>query len=73
MTSIINRICLIAFILCVILATTLSILAIWNVLVTDNILLRSVATLAVIFFGSLMVAVINKIIPGPSSKIKETI
>ncbi len=59
----INKICLIIFISCIVLATTLSILAIWDVLISDNILFRSVSTLGVIFFGSLMVAVVNKIIP----------
>ncbi len=59
----INKICLTIFILCIVLGTTLSILAIWDVLITDNILFRSISTLGVIFFGSLMVAIVNKIIP----------
>lgn len=58
-----NRITLYLAIFCIIIATTISILAIWQVVIDTAFVLRSLMTLGVIFLASLLTFTVNNLIP----------
>jgi|GEM_PF-1325491 len=61
--EILNRISLYVSLLCIIVATTISILGIWNVVDSDVLVWKSLMTLGVIFLASLLTYSVNRLIP----------
>jgi hypothetical protein len=68
MGSLINLICFVICLICIVAGTTISILAIWGVFETSHVLLRSLSTLGVIFLASVFTITVNKIIPFDRTK-----
>ncbi len=58
-----NRITLYISILCILIATTISILAIWRVVIDTQFVWKSLMTLGVIFLASLLTFTVNNLIP----------
>jgi len=58
-----NRISLYVALLSILVATTISILAIWQVVIDTEFVWKSLMTLAVIFLASLLTYGVNKLIP----------
>ncbi len=63
MPKIVNRICLAVSLLSILVATTVSILAIWNVVEDDTFVWRSLMTLGVIFLASVLTVSVNRLVP----------
>ena len=63
MVASINLICFAICVVCIVAGTTISILAIWNVVEKSYIIWKSLLTFGVIFLASLLTITINKIIP----------
>lgn len=59
-----NRITLYISILCILIATTISILAIWRVVIDTQFVWKSLMTLGVIFLASLLTFTVNNLIPA---------
>ena len=68
----INRICFLLSLLCIIAASTLSIMAIWELEKSEEILGRSLATLGVIFLACLMTIAVNNMALSGGSKRQKT-
>ena len=64
----INRICFLLSLLCIIAASTLSILAIWELEKSEEILGRSLATLGVVFLACLMTIAVNNMALSGNAK-----
>ncbi len=58
-----NRISLYVALLSILVATTISILAIWQVVIDTEFVWKSLMTLSVIFLASLLTYGVNKLIP----------
>lgn len=58
-----NRISLYVALLSILIATTISILAIWQVVIDTEFVWKSLMTLSVIFLASLLTYGVNKLIP----------
>ncbi|MCF7804453.1 MAG: hypothetical protein K9N46_09445 [Candidatus Marinimicrobia bacterium] len=58
-----NRISLYISLLCIVIATTISILAIWRVVIDTEFVWKSLMTLGVIFLASLLTYTVNNLIP----------
>jgi len=58
-----NRITLYVALLCILIATTVSIMAIWQVVIDTQFLLRTLMTLGVIFLATLLTFAVNNLIP----------
>ncbi len=59
----INLICFAVCLVCIVAGTTISILAIWNVVEKSYIVWKSLLTFGVIFLASLLTMTVSKIIP----------
>lgn len=71
MPKAINRVCLAVSLLCILVATTVSILAIWNVVEDDEFVWKSLMTLGVIFLAALFTVSVNHIIPASRDNNKD--
>lgn len=60
--KLINRISLAIGLLCILFATTISILAIWNVVADRYLVWRSLATLGVIFLATILAVIVNSLV-----------
>jgi hypothetical protein len=67
----INLICFAICLVCIVAGTTISILAIWNVVAKSYIVWKSLLTFGVIFLASLLTMTVSKIIPVHREKKEE--
>lgn len=58
--STINKVCFAVCMLCIVGATAVSILAIWNVVENEALLWRSLATLGVVFLAGILTTTVNR-------------
>ena len=63
MSSVINLICFVICLVCIVAGTTISILAIWGVVEKNYVVLKSLLTFGVIFLASLLTITVNKFMP----------
>lgn len=61
----INKVCFVICILCIVAGSTVSVLAIWEVVDVEHTMWRSLSTFAVIFFASLLAVLVNKMLLDP--------
>lgn len=66
-----NRISLYVSLLSIVIATTISILAIWQVVIDTEFVWKSLMTLGVIFLASLLTYTVNNLIPYDKRTDKE--
>ena len=64
----VNKICFTLCLICIIVGTTISILAIWKVIADQDFYWRSLMTLGVLFLASVLTATINNFIPITKDK-----
>jgi len=64
MVPTINLICFVICVVCIVAGTTISILAIWNVVAKGYIIWKSLLTIGVVFLASLLTITVNKMIPS---------
>ena len=60
----INLICFVICVVCIVAGTTISILAIWNVVAKGYIVWKSLLTISVVFLASLLTITVIKMIPS---------
>jgi hypothetical protein len=65
MYRIINRICFVVCVLCIVAGSTVSILAIWDVVDAEATLWKALSTFTVIFFASLLAVLVNRMLLEP--------
>jgi hypothetical protein len=63
-SKVINKICFVVCILCIVAGSTVSILAIWGVVDAEATLWKALSTFTVIFFASLLTVLVNKMLLG---------
>ena len=63
MSSMVNLICFVICLVCIVAGTTISILAIWGVVEKNYVVLKSLLTFGVIFLASLLTITVNKFMP----------
>lgn len=66
-----NKIMLYVSLFCILVATTISILAIWQVVIDAEFVWKSLMTLGVIFLASLLTFTVNMLIPLDREKSEE--
>jgi ABC-type bacteriocin/lantibiotic exporter with double-glycine peptidase domain len=66
--KLINRISLGIALLCILFATTISILAIWNVVADRYLVWRALATLGVIFLATILAVIVNSLVSERDSR-----
>lgn len=71
MSSVVNLICFVICLVCIVAGTTISILAIWGVVEKNHVILKSLLTFGVIFLASLLTITVNKFMPVRSEKEKQ--
>lgn len=67
MSSVVNLICFVICLVCIVAGTTISILAIWGV-EKNYVVLKSLLTFGVIFLASLLTITVNNFMPVRSDK-----
>jgi hypothetical protein len=65
MYRVINRICFVICVLCIVAGSTVSILAIWDVVDAEATLWKALSTFSVIFFASLLAVLVNRMLLEP--------
>jgi hypothetical protein len=65
MYRVINRICFVICVLCIVAGSTVSVLAIWDVVDAEATLWKALSTFSVIFFASLLAVLVNRMLIEP--------